>query len=231
MVLESALANSSRGRGPVVDKKDPPPSSEAVPTNNDILAPTSDQDFYATLPKHPSLLCCVCHEHNTTFRYEVVYKSSLSPKKQQSPLVKNQGSLTSKALAAPEQTSPALTFEGGSQLQFLQATLTTSLETETEDDDEHAYYNFPPRHPRHGHLKWPVWRPLTASPTSDLQLTSESIFVTTYPDYPVHLPTVTLKRVASVIKRSHQKGRLYTHHCLRFDYDSSGSCKCLTASA
>ena len=32
-------------------------------------------DFYASLPRESSLLCCVCHETNTTFRYEVIYKS------------------------------------------------------------------------------------------------------------------------------------------------------------
>ena len=81
-----------------------------------------------------------------------------------------------------------------------QVTLTTSL----DEDDSHEYYNFPPRHPRHGHLKWPIWRPLV---TSEESLVHESICITTYPDYPVHLPTFTLKRVASVIKNSAQKGK------------------------
>ena len=81
-----------------------------------------------------------------------------------------------------------------------QVTLTTSL----DEDDSHEYYNFPPRHPRHGHLKWPIWKPLV---TSEESLVHESICITTYPDYPVHLPTFTLKRVASVIKSSAQKGK------------------------
>ena len=32
-------------------------------------------EFYASLPREKSLLCCVCHESNTTFRYEVIYKN------------------------------------------------------------------------------------------------------------------------------------------------------------
>ena len=32
-------------------------------------------EFYASLPREKSLLCCVCQKHNTTFRYEVIYKS------------------------------------------------------------------------------------------------------------------------------------------------------------
>ena len=50
-------------------------------------------------------------------------------------------------------------------------------------DSETEYYNFPAKHPRHGHLKWPV-----AHPVSPVNLG-------TYPDYPVHLPTVTLSRI------------------------------------
>ena len=43
---------------------------------NTALADRNSADFYATLPsRDKSLLCCVCHEHNTTFRYEVIYKS------------------------------------------------------------------------------------------------------------------------------------------------------------
>ena len=81
-----------------------------------------------------------------------------------------------------------------------QVTLTTSL----EDSQENEYYNFPPRHPRHGHLKWPIWKPIV---TSEESFVHESICITTYPDYPVHLSTFTLKRVASVIKTRAQKGR------------------------
>ena len=91
-----------------------------------------------------------------------------------------------------------------------QVTLTTSL----EDSQENDYYNFPPRHPRHGHLKWPIWKPIV---TSEESFVHESICITSYPDYPVHLSTFTLKRVASVIKTRAQKGRqrfLFFHPCL-----------------
>ena len=124
-------------------------------------------DFYASLPKdrQKSLLCCVCSETNTTFRYEVIYNNNLD-------------------LNTSVQQ---------------QVTLTTSIDTTSEEND---YYNFPPRHPRHGHLKWPILRPLV---TTVPEQSFESICITTYPDYPVHLPTFTLKRV---IKNGSGKGRL-----------------------
>ena len=43
-------------------------------------------EFYASLPREKSLLCCVCHEHNTTFRYEVIYKSGPALGNKQPPL-------------------------------------------------------------------------------------------------------------------------------------------------
>ena len=43
-------------------------------------------EFYASLPREKSLLCCVCHEHNTTFRYEVIYKSGPALGHKQPPL-------------------------------------------------------------------------------------------------------------------------------------------------
>lgn len=151
------------------------------------IADQNSASFYASLPREKSLLCCVCHEHNTTFRYEVIYKSG--PNK----LENDKNNVISQ-----------------------QVTLTTSVDD--DDDDSHDYYNFPPRHPRHGHLKWPIWRPLV---TSEESLVHESICITTYPDYPVHLPTFTLKRVASVIKSSAQKGRHQAENMLFFSEKSS----------
>ena len=127
-------------------------------------------EFYASLPREKSLLCCVCHESNTTFRYEVIYKND-SESQLNNPVTN-------------------------------QVTLTTSIDTEEEND----YYNFPPRHPRHGHLKWPILRPLV---TTVPEHSFESICITTYPDYPVHLPTFTLKRVIKNGVLS--KGRLEKH--------------------
>ena len=43
-------------------------------------------EFYASLPREKSLLCCVCHEHNTTFRYEVIYKSGPTLGHKQQPV-------------------------------------------------------------------------------------------------------------------------------------------------
>lgn len=155
------------------------------------IAEQNSANFYASLPREKSLLCCVCHEHNTTFRYEVIYKSGPNL---------NGG-----------KNAIALENDKNSNVISQQVTLTTSVE---DTDDDHEYYNFPPRHPRHGHLKWPIWRPLV---TSEESLVHESICITTYPDYPVHLPTFTLKRVASVIKSSAQKGR---HHGRKYAFFS-----------
>lgn len=64
------------------------------------------------------------------------------------------------------------------------------------DDNDNDYYNFPLRHPRHGHLRWPV---LTRTLTRTLLLH--------YPDYPVHLSTVTLKRLKSRSKLNSTDGK------------------------
>ena len=222
---------------------------------------SSSSEFYASLPRshqQKSLLCCVCHEHNTTFRYEVVYKNSLqeasAPALGHQP---NSKTKTTRAVAnnsGPKKngsTSTNLILHNNpstlTDLVRQQVTLTTSVDTDDTDDSNHEYYNFPPRHPRHGHLKWSVWRPAlvttsssstsaasaptnifpfppsagrTTTPATGVinskeaveynnncqrSVVHESICITTYPDYPVHLSTFTLKRVASVIKQN--KGR------------------------
>ena len=163
----------------------------------------SNSEFYATLPRHSqqkSLLCCVCHEHNTTFRYEVVYKSTSAASNDK----KRPQDIVSK--------SPPTSI---TDLVHQQVTLTTSVE-DTESSDDHEYYNFPPRHPRHGHLKWPLIVQQTASLKSEAALNFnhsaalgyESLCISTYPDYPVHLSTFTLKRVASAIKQKGRRGIL-----------------------
>ena len=230
---------------------------------------SSSSEFYASLPRshqQKSLLCCVCHEHNTTFRYEVVYKDSLKEVAAAAAAAAALGQPNSKTTTAvannsgPEEhahhknnknsTNLILHSTSPSTLTDLvrqQVTLTTSVDTDDTDDSNHEYYNFPPRHPRHGHLKWSVWRPAlvttsssstsaasvptnifpfppsagrTTTPATGVinskeaveynnncqrSVVHESICITTYPDYPVHLSTFTLKRVASVIKQN--KGR------------------------
>jgi hypothetical protein len=59
-----------------------------------------------------------------------------------------------------------------------------AAEAVNDADRDHEYYNFPPRHPRHGHLKWPVYQ------TED----KDAALCLSYPDYPVHIRTTTLKR-------------------------------------
>ena len=64
--------------------------------------------------------------------------------------------------------------ENNNNVSILNQSLTCSPTKVGEND----YYNFPLRHPRHGHLKW------------DLAALNAKL----YPDYPVHIPTFTLKR-------------------------------------
>ena len=163
-------------------------------------------------PKKDGLLCCVCHEHNTTFKYEVVYKTASS---------------LSTLTLRPQATPIAIQHVNNNQKQIAQITKLTNEDTNTPyscikhtsdifssyncqtissvervslffNDHSHDYYNFPPRHPRHGHLKWPVWTPIP-SPIPNVSL-AQSVCVDTYPDYPIHIPTVTLKRLSSARK-------------------------------
>ena len=90
------------------------------------------------------LLCCICHDHNSSLRYEVVYRQA-------------DKSITILDISASKEELQALTGD--------------SVDSETE------YYNFPAKHPRHGHLRW----------------------TSTYPDYPVHIPTFTLSRINNLL--------------------------------
>lgn len=161
-------------------------------------------------PLHPGLLlCCICHEHNTTFRYEVIYKTTA-------------GSISTLALKSPENFL-SLQHQQQSRLESPRITELTSEGEEISghqdssvsgpdhcrpiskvgtlslfDDQSHEYYNFPPKYPRHGHLKWPVWTP-NPSPVPNGSPV-QPCFIATYPDYPIHIPTVTLKRIASARK-------------------------------
>ena len=134
------------------------------------------------------LLCCVCHEQNTTYRYEVVYNSKTDDKTL---------SFNATHLSRDEDTSllPVLSDDSGIH--------SSSNNNHDDDEDDHEYYNFPPRHPRHGHLRWkPVYMPIFAfasKETKELVKTTNSS-IKTYPDYPVHLQTTTLRRAAAVIK-------------------------------
>ena len=124
-------------------------------------------------------LCCVCHEQNTTYRYEVVYKAN------DKTLSFNTTNLY------PNETS---LLQIGSD--------DSGIHSSSNTDEDHEYYNFPPRHPRHGHLKWkPVYTPiLTFASKETKELLSNDSSVKTYPDYPVHLQTTTLRRAAAVLK-------------------------------
>jgi hypothetical protein len=118
------------------------------------------------------LLCCVCHEQNTTYRYEVVYKDN-------------------------EKT---LSFNNTTLYQNESSLLKITDDSGIESTDDHEYYNFPPRHPRHGHLKWrPVYTSILPLSPNKLEGLKTNCSVKTYPDYPVHIPTTTLRRAASVL--------------------------------
>ena len=120
-------------------------------------------------PPAAPLLCCICTEKNTTFRYEVVYSQ--------------QNKSITLLESKDEEERQCLTGHPESNGQ-------NSLE---ESSSENQYYNFPPRHPRHGHLSWPVWTP-TSSSTIAANTSQLSI---TYPDHPIHIPTLTLRRLYS----------------------------------
>ena len=97
------------------------------------------------------LLCCICHDQNTSLRYEVVYRQA-------------DRSITILDVSASKEELEALTGD--------------SVDSETE------YYNFPPKHPRHGHLRW----------------------TETYPDYPVHIQTFTLSRINNLLSARAARG-------------------------
>jgi hypothetical protein len=132
------------------------------------------------------LLCCVCHEQNTTYRYEVVYKTN------------------DKTLSFNTTNLYAENKNDNSLLQITDDSGIHSNSTNVVDDnDDHQYYNFPPRHPRHGHLKWtPVYTPILTLASKETKglLQINNCSIKTYPDYPVHLQTTTLRRAAAVIK-------------------------------
>lgn len=145
-------------------------------------------------------LCCVCHEQNTTYRYEVIYEQKnlqINNNKGQKAVAGPASNNSSNLLALTHQTTDGV--DSG-----------IHSATEGDSSDDHDYYNFPPRHPRHGHLKWsPVSATLLRSTAlankhnPNLTLNDNFITVKTYPDYPVHIPTFTLKR--SSLKRGKAK--------------------------
>ena len=134
------------------------------------------------------LLCCVCQDQNTTFRYEVVYKQ-----------------------ADRSITILDLTPANKEELRGLTQDLSDEVRPEDslEDSSEAEYYNFPPKHPRHGHLKWPVWRPSVvteASPVTQTSLVSSSGVSGSYPDHPIHIPTFTLQRINNLLSSKARRG-------------------------
>ena len=94
------------------------------------------------------LLCCVCEDKNSTYRYEVVYRS---PAKADGGGDKGLTLLPVYATVAKKNKKANVDDDNG----------------EDVDSEDHAYYNFPPRHPRHGHLQWPVLRPDSAAAIRD----------------------------------------------------------------
>ena len=177
--------------------------SKALPNNN-LLKPSYDRRklnsvLYALTGHNTNLnssgtcgapgllLCCVCQEQNTTYRYEVVYKTN------------------DKTLSFNTTNLYGTNENNNNENSLLQITDDSGIHSTSTNviDDDHEYYNFPPRHPRHGHLKWtPVYTPLLsiASKESKGLLKINNCSIKTYPDYPVHLQTTTLRTAAAVIK-------------------------------
>ena len=132
------------------------------------------------------LLCCVCQDQNTTFRYEVVYKQ-----------------------ADRSITILDLTPANREELRGLTHDLSDEVRPEDslEDSSETAeYYNFPPKHPRHGHLKWPVWRPSVVTEVSPVTASSSLVSSGSYPDHPIHIPTFTLQRINNLLSSKTRRG-------------------------
>ena len=133
------------------------------------------------------LLCCVCQDQNTTFRYEVVYKQA-------------DRSITILDLTPTNKEElRGLTEDSDARPDSL------------EDSSEAEYYNFPPKHPRHGHLKWPVWSPAVSRATERSTLTSSSLVSSSplsgsYPDHPIHIPTFTLQRINNLLASKTRRG-------------------------
>lgn len=159
-----------------------------------------------TQPGGGLLLCCVCQEQSTTYRYEVVYKASHHHLHGTSPQQVNGLCVTQLP------NNPAIALNGnkptsGQQQLKLKPRPQSALgivrprpaADGCDDSNEHAYYNFPPRHPRHGHLKWPVWNPRAS-------VAGGETLSLTYPDYPVHIPTTTLKRVTLAERKNKKSG-------------------------
>ena len=139
-------------------------------------------------PISAPLLCCVCQDKNTTFRYEVVYKQA------------NKSITILDITDVNKEELELLTQEDSSNSE----TKVNSIEA---DSSEAEYYNFPPKHPRHGHLKWPVWRPASVNHqqvTSSSEDTSQ--ISCSYPDYPIHIPTFTLQRINNLLANRARRG-------------------------
>ena len=170
------------------------------------------------------LLCCVCQEQSTTYRYEVVYKSSatvgvnatlsaaaankanehglavlplpglVDARGGVSPVIAGGGFFSGPPPLGYSSDDSAIVRRGGEAVR-------RDNNDNDEEEEELCYYNFPPRHPRHGHLKWAL-PPPPNSPVAASALTP------TYPDYPVHIRTTTLRRV--VVSSLNKKNRTTT---------------------
>ena len=97
-------------------------------------------------PGEALLLCCVCEDKNSTYRYEVVYRS---------PAKADAGLTLLPVYATVAKKNKKANVDDDNE------------EDDDEDSEDHAYYNFPPRHPRHGHLRWPVLRPDSSAAIRD----------------------------------------------------------------
>ena len=161
------------------------------------------------------LLCCVCQDQNTTFRYEVVYKQ-----------------------ADRSITILDLTPANREELRGLTEDSDTRPESLEDSSETAEYYNFPPKHPRHGHLKWPVWRPAQSSSKTpeESTVTSSSLVSSSasYPDHPIHIPTFTLQRINNLLSSKARRGNTVTitpchgPHSIMVtgDYPSLSSAQC-----
>ena len=144
------------------------------------------------------LLCCICQDQNTTLRYEVTYS---------------------------QHQDRSLTILDVTRAEELRPLTEDSSEQETAEAE---YYNFPLKHPRHGHLnlKWPVsavWRPNKGGREDSGEASTSVTSVTSadYPDYPVHIPTFTLQRITSLLASRGSRGNTRGEHSTLNTYKNS----------
>ena len=194
-----------------------------VPRERNIRDLTTAKAPRGLLLQNHHFLCCVCQEQNTTYRYEVVYRAGDHIKSTginvlPSPVTvkqNHQADFEVEQISHIYYNCPAPDLSQVTSLRQLTQSappevatgspVWSNLSSDLNDcrswESENAYYNFPPRYPLSGHLCWPQWSSTTKTTTGrpNSVTPSDRYSCLSYPNYPIHIPTVTLSRL--VIKK------------------------------